>query len=75
MPRLIVIFRALIRPVFICGVGWWDFMYFTAAQPWTPEQAALLKAINLIVLIFWFGERAMVRTGFLDMLKIKGKGE
>jgi len=71
--KLVLVFRGLIRPVFTIGVGYWDYLYFTAGNMdlWTPEKASLLKAINLIVLIFWFGERAAQNSGLMDMLKGK----
>jgi len=69
VPRLIVIFRSLIRPAFTILVGYLDWIYFTgAASGWTDEQGALLKAINIIVLMFWFGERAVKNSGVIDLL-------
>ncbi len=67
VPKLIVYFRSLIRPVFTCLVGYLDFLYFTSATM-TGDQADLLKAVNIIVLTFWFGERAITNSGIIDKL-------
>jgi len=71
--KIVLVFRGLIRPVFTVGVGYWDYLYFSAGTLtlWPPEKIALLKAINLIVLIFWFGERAAQNSGLMGMLKGK----
>ncbi|KKM91887.1 hypothetical protein LCGC14_1224000 [marine sediment metagenome] len=67
VPKLIVYFRSLIRPIFTCLVGYLDFLYFTSATM-TGDQADLLKAVNIIVLTFWFGERAITNSGIIDKL-------
>jgi hypothetical protein len=72
VPKLIVIIRALIRPLFTILVGYLDYLYFTGTG-FTPEQGGLLKSVNVIVLFFWFGERAVTNSGILDKL-IKRKG-
>ncbi len=72
VPRLIVILRAMIRPAFTILVGWFDFLFFTGqTSTWAPEAIAMLKAINIIVLAFWFGERALKNSGLVDILKSK----
>ena len=68
MPYLIQVVRAIIRPAFTIAVGYWDYLYFTEAVAWPVEKVALLKAINLIVLVFWFGERAISNTGLASIL-------
>jgi hypothetical protein len=73
MPYLIQVIRAAIRPAFTIAVGWWDYLFFIEALPWPPEKVALLKAINLIVLIFWFGERAVQNTGLAGILMAQKK--
>jgi hypothetical protein len=72
VPRVIIILRALIRPLFTVLVGYMDWRYF-AGNPaeWTPDAVSLLKAINIIVLGFWFGERALQRSGLIDLLKVR----
>lgn len=66
---LLTLLRAAIRPVFTMLVGYLDWIYFTAAvADWSEDQAALLKAINIIVLMFWFGERAVKNSGIVELL-------
>lgn len=69
---LVNAFRSLIRPLFTIAVAYWDWLYFTTtASSMDPERLALLKTINLIVLFFWFGERAVTNSGILDVLRKK----
>ena len=72
VPVVIVYFRSLIRPIFTCLVGYLDFLYFTSTTM-TGDQADLLKAVNIIVLTFWFGERAITNSGIIDKLLSRGK--
>ena len=66
---LIMIMRGLVRPLFTYATGYFDFIYFTkVGVGWTPEQAQLLAIINVIVLVFWFGEKILVNTGLMDVL-------
>ena len=70
IPKPILYLRSLIRPVFTVMIGYIDFIYFSAVTgAWTPEKIALLKAINMIVLFFWFGERAVTNSGIIGLLK------
>jgi hypothetical protein len=69
IPTLLIWFRSAIRPAFTCLVGYLDYQYFTGATTtWAPESIALLKAINIIVLAFWFGERAVKNSGVIELL-------
>ncbi|SEM78971.1 hypothetical protein SAMN04489760_1489 [Syntrophus gentianae] len=69
LPKPLLYLRSMIRPAFTILVGYLDFVYFTAASPWTGERGDLLKAVNMIILLFWFGERAITNSGILDILK------
>ena len=72
VPKFVFIFRSLIRPAFTILLAYLDFIFFTGtAAAWDPEAIALLKAVNIIVLGFWFGERALQRSGIIDVLKAK----
>ena len=74
VPKVIVILRSLIRPLFTCLVGYLDWMYFSGmTTEWGPESVSLLKAINIIVLAFWFGERALTNSGIVKLLVDKKK--
>ena len=76
VPKIVVLFRSLIRPVFTCAVGYFDYLYFTGdTVAWTTEAAVLLKAINIIILGFWFGERAIKNSGIIGLLAGKNKKE
>lgn len=63
--------RGVIRPILTIIIfaayiwGW--------AHPgiWTVQQMAMLNPAFLIVLAFWFGERAVKNTGIIDVLKRK----
>ena len=71
VPKIIQIIRSLIRPAFTCLVGYLDWHYFTNSASFTDDQSSLLMAVNIIVLGFWFGERALTNSGIVDMLKGK----
>lgn len=68
-PRPILWLRSMIRPCFTILVGYLDWLYFTGnISAWTPEAVGLLKGINIIVLLFWFGERAVKNSGLIELL-------
>lgn len=73
MPVLIQYLRSMIRPCFTILVGWLDWMYFSQDAMWAMDKVALLKAINVIILFFWFGERAVTNSGVVGLLKGRGK--
>lgn len=58
---LMMLIRGLIRPAFTLGVAYWDWGFFVARDisNWPADKTNLLFAINIIVLIFWFGERTV----------------
>ena len=69
VPKIVVLLRSLIRPLFTCAVGYFDFIFFTGnTTTWAPEAIGLLKAVNIIVLVFWFGERAVTNSGIIEKL-------
>ena len=69
-PKPILYLRSLIRPIFTIMIGYIDYIYFgSAVDSWAPDKVALLKAINMIVLFFWFGERAVTNSGIIGLLK------
>lgn len=76
VPKIIVIIRSLIRPAFTILVGYLDFLFFTGeTTTWHPEAIALLKAVNILVLTFWFGERALKNSGIIELLMLRTKKE
>ena len=68
VPKFVLTVRSLIRPGFTILVGWLDWKMFASVTEWPPEAISLLKAVNIIVLAFWFGERAIKNSGMLDLL-------
>lgn len=57
---LIIFLRGAFRPLFAYGTAYVDWIYFTTdTSDWPEQQQTLLIAINLLVLVFFFGERAM----------------
>lgn len=71
---IIIFIRGAFRPLFSYFTAYMDWMYFTTATErvvddaglllrvvptWTDQQETLLLAMNLLVLAFFFGERAM----------------
>lgn len=85
---LIIFMRGAFRPAFSYFTAWLDYLYFTSStmsiydsqglllrvvQTWTDRQEVLLLAMNLLVLIFFFGERAMKNVLPLIMQVFAGK--
>jgi hypothetical protein len=63
--------RGVIRPVLtivISGAYIWGWM---RPGTFTTAQVEVLNPAFLIVLAFWFGERAIKNTGIVDMLRKK----
>ncbi len=56
---VVIFLRGAFRPLFSYFTAFLDFQYFMAGMTWTDRQESLLLAINLLVLGFFFGERAM----------------
>ena len=74
MPKIILYFRSLIRPVFTILIGVIDVVFFASDVVWDPNKVDLLMAINLVILIFWFGERAVMNSGVPDAIsQLKGR--
>jgi len=68
---IVLLLRGLIRPVFTVLVGYLDYLYFTgSATLFTADQGALIKVVNIIILTFWFGERAITNSGIVDKIML-----
>ena len=66
---IVMLLRGFVRPGITYLTAYFDFVYFTDVTiKFTPEQSKLLAIINVIVLVFWFGERVLVNTGLMDAL-------
>ena len=72
LPKSMQILRASVRPILTyvsMGAYIWGFLH---PETFTPQQMALLNNLLLLMLAFWFGERAVKNLGLVDLLK-KGK--
>lgn len=57
---LIIFLRGAFRPLFSYMTAYMDYIYFTTdTSDWTEQKQTLLIVINLLVLVFFFGERAL----------------
>lgn len=56
---IILLFRGMIRPAWTIGTMYWNWIYFTSTIEWTETKWKLLMINTILVLIFWFGERAV----------------
>lgn len=72
IPKTLVWLRSAIRPAFTILIGYTDYLYFKPGVTFTDEQSALLYAVNIIVLGFWFGEKALQRSGIIEIIKSRG---
>lgn len=76
VPKVVVVLRSLIRPIFTILVGYLDALFFMGeTTSWQPEAIAMLKTINIIVLAFWFGERALKNSGLVELLLTRPAGK
>jgi hypothetical protein len=74
--------RTSVRPVLTYGItgSYVTMKLWLLFATMTPEMHELvaansgeMKAATLVVLIFWFGDKALQRTGLIDALKTKWK--
>lgn len=64
--------RGVIRPVLTIVISG-AYIYGWANPPtWTTEQMSMLNPAFLIILAFWFGERAINNTNIVSVLRRKG---
>ena len=63
--------RGVIRPILTIIIFAAYIWGWSHPDAWTVEQMAMLNPAFLIVLAFWFGERAVKNTGIIDVLKRK----
>ena len=74
IPKPVQYLRSSVRPV-ITYIATGSYIYgFLHPERFTPEQLSMLHGILLLILGFWFGEKAIVRTGLVDLLKTKLNG-
>ena len=70
---IILLFRGLIRPSWTVGVLYWNWQYFGSESEWSELRWKLLMINTILVLIFWFGERAVknVMPFLMELFKKK----
>lgn len=56
---IVIFLRGAFRPLFAYFTLYADYIYLIEGMSWSERQETLLLAINLLVLVFFFGERAM----------------
>ncbi len=56
---IVIFFRGMFRPVFSYFVMYLDFVWFVGETAFNEQQQTAMIVINLIVLVFFFGERAV----------------
>lgn len=56
---VVIFLRGAFRPLFAYFVAYLDFVYFIKGMSWGEQQESLLWAVNMLVMGFFFGERAM----------------
>lgn len=59
MGPIIIFLRGCQRPFWGFGVFYFDFLWFKSSSTFTDQQESALFVINLLVLGFLFGERAV----------------
>lgn len=60
LGAVVIFARGMFRPLFSYAVLYWDWLFFTSqGAVWDEQQKTLLLTVNLIVLVFFFGERAV----------------
>ena len=57
---IVIFMRGMFRPIFAYFTMYLDFMWFTTdTSHWTEQQNTAMIVINIIVLVFFFGERTV----------------
>ncbi len=72
---LIIFFRGAFRPTFAYFTLWLDAQWFLTqtSSVWTDQQNTAMIVINVVVLVFFFGERAV--KNLLPLIgEVFGKG-
>jgi hypothetical protein len=69
---LMMMIRGIIRPAVTIAVVYFDSQYFTlidtTSVQWPEGTAQILLWMNVLVLGFWFGERAVKNSGIVESL-------
>lgn len=69
MPRVIQILRGLVRPLLTFGLA---FLFaYGFVENYESELMDFLFKLNLISLGFWYGEKALTRSGLAQAFKFR----
>ena len=70
---IVLLFRGLIRPAWTVGVLYWNWQFFGTIGDWPETKWKLLMINTILVLLFWFGERAVknVMPFLMELFKKK----
>ena len=71
IPKPVQYLRSLVRPVLTFVISGAYIYGWLHPEVFTPEQMVVLKPAMLLVLAFWFGEKALSRSGLVDVLAKK----
>jgi chromosome condensin MukBEF MukE localization factor len=71
IPRPVQYLRSSVRPVITYAVTGAYIYTFLHPENFTPQQLAMLNTLLLLVNAFWFGEKLITRTGFLEIFRKK----
>lgn len=75
LGAVVIFLRGLQRPIWGFATLYLDFAWFVGGNDWTDQQSTAITVINIIVLSFLFGERAvknimpLVATMFINKSK------
>lgn len=56
---IVIFFRGMFRPIFSYFVMYLDFVWFVGTSDFDDQQSTAMIVINMVVLVFFFGERAV----------------
>lgn len=62
LGSIMLFLRGSQRPIWGFATLWFDYQWYTVWTSLTPEQEASLYVINILVLGFLFGERAIINV-------------
>jgi len=73
LGKVVIFLRGIQRPLFGFGTFVWDWIYFSTPGDYDPDKTKILLVINLLVLGFLFGERAIKNLTPVIMMIFTGK--
>lgn len=71
MPRVVQILRGLVRPILTFGLA--GLFGHGFIEGYDAELMDMLFKLNVISMVFWYGEKAVTRTGLAQAIKFRAK--